>query len=262
MDNDSGGPLSLDNKSVREILLEKHPNGNPMDSSAITLPEFPTQEPHPVIFDQITGSLIRSVALQMEGAPGPPNVDSYAWRRICTSFHRASSDICEALAALARRMCTTYVDPSGLSAFSACRLIALDKCPGVRPIGVGEVVRRIVGKAVLNIIGEEIQEVAGTSQVCAGQQAGCEAAVHAMTQIFEDPHTQAVILVDASNAFNNLNREVALRNILTLCPALSKIIVNTYRDYSKLLLEVRVFSHRRELLKEIPWRWQCMLLPS
>ena len=84
MDNDSGGPLSLDNifdnKSVREILLEKHPNGNPMDSSAITLPEFPTQEPHPVIFDQITGSLIRSVAFQMEGAAGPSNVDSYAWR--------------------------------------------------------------------------------------------------------------------------------------------------------------------------------------
>ena len=50
-------------------------------------------------------------------------------------------------------------------------------------IGVGEVVRKIVGKAVLNIIGDEIQEVTGTSQVCAGQQAGCEAAVHAMTQI-------------------------------------------------------------------------------
>ena len=97
-----------------------------MDSSAITLPEFPTQEPHPVIFDQITGFLIRSVALQMEGA----NVDSYAWRGICTSFHRVYSDICEALA---RRICTTYVDPSGLSAFSACRLIALGKCPGVRP---------------------------------------------------------------------------------------------------------------------------------
>ena len=45
-----------------------------------------------------------------------------------------------------------------------------------------------------------------------------------------------MILVDASNAFNNLNREVTLRNILTLCPALSKIIINTYRDYSKLFV--------------------------
>ena len=31
-----------------------------------------------------------------------------------------------------------------------CRLIALDKNPGVCPIGVGEVVRRIIFKAVLS----------------------------------------------------------------------------------------------------------------
>ena len=34
-------------------------------------------------------------------------------------------------------------------------------------------------------------------KLLAGQLAGCEAAVHAMTQMFEDSHRQAVILVDA-----------------------------------------------------------------
>ena len=37
-----------------------------------------------------------------------------------------------------------YVDPAGLEALAACRLIALDKHPGVRPIGVGECLRRLV----------------------------------------------------------------------------------------------------------------------
>ena len=36
------------------------------------------------------------------------------------------------------------VDPKGLSAFIAGRHIALDKNPGVRPIGMGEVCKRIL----------------------------------------------------------------------------------------------------------------------
>ena len=42
------------------------------------------------------------------------------------------------------------VDPNGLSALLACRLVALDKNPGVRPIGICETVRRIIAKAASN----------------------------------------------------------------------------------------------------------------
>ena len=105
------------------------------------------------------------------------------------------------------------MDPSGLSAFVECRLIALDKCPGVRPIGSGETVRRIIGKAIATTTTEDIQEAAGPLQVCAGHISGCEAAVHAMHRVYESPETEAVILFDASNVFNSLNREAALRNI-------------------------------------------------
>jgi hypothetical protein len=44
---------------------------------------------------------------------------------------------------------------------AACRLIPLDKNPGVRPIRVGEVLRRIVGKAILSVIKPEIVSSAG-----------------------------------------------------------------------------------------------------
>ena len=92
----------------------------------------------------------------------------------------------------------------------ACRLIALDKCPGVRSIGICETVRRIISKAILHATKADLQEAAGPLQLSAGQVARIEAAVQAMKALFQNEHTEAV---DASNAFNSLNRDAALQNI-------------------------------------------------
>ena len=127
-------------------------------------------------------------------------------RRFCSCFKKSSDDLCSSLAAVARKLCTRYIDPVGISAFISGRLIALDKQPRVRPIGIGEVSRRIFGKAVLHTIKTDIQEVAGSLQLCAGQPAGCEAAVHAARQLYSEDDTQGILLVDATNAFNSLNR--------------------------------------------------------
>ena len=62
-----------------------------------------------------------------------------------------------------------------------------------------------------------VQHAVGAIQLCAGQDAGCEAAVHAMKQVFADENTEAIILIDA---FNCLNRQVTLLNCGTVCPAL------------------------------------------
>jgi len=43
-----------------------------------------------------------------------------------------------------------------------------DKNPGVRPIGVGETVRRLIAKVVLSVIHDDIQAAAGPLQLCAG----------------------------------------------------------------------------------------------
>ena len=127
---------------------------------------------------------MRRVALKLHGAAGPSGLDASAWRRMCTSFQTVSDDLCDALSAVARRLCTSFVDPTGLSSFVACRLIALDKNPGVRPIGIGETVCRLIAKAILSIVRDDIQAVAGSLQLCAGQLSGCEAAVHSIRQLY------------------------------------------------------------------------------
>ena len=167
-----------------------------------------------------------SRATASEVATQPP--DAAGWRRICTGFHGASNDLCRAIAALSRRICTTFTDPMGLAALTACRLIPLSKDPGVRPIGICETIRRIIGKAVLKVTKSDIQLAVGSLQLCAGHKAGCEAAIHAMHQIFEDEETEGVLLVDAKNAFNSLNHAAALHNSQILCPSLAPILINIY----------------------------------
>lgn len=136
-----------------------------------------------------------------------------------------------------KKLCTTYVDPRGVAPLTASRLIALDKCPGVLPIGVGETSRRIIGKAILAVIKHDILETAGALQLCAGQEASSEAAIHAMRSVFHDDQSEAVLLVDATNAFNSLNRQAALRNIHYLCPPLATVLTNTYREDIELFID-------------------------
>ena len=129
------------------------------------------------------------------------------------------------------------MDPRGLSSFLACRLIALDKNPGVRPIGICETARRIVAKAVLYVVKSDIQEAAGIRQLCGGQIAGIEAAIHSVLSEFQSEDSEAVLLVDASNAFNSLNREAALHNIRYTCPPLANVLINIYREPTELFVD-------------------------
>ena len=68
----------------------------------------------------------------------------------------------------------------------------------------------------------------GALQTCAGHDVGSEAAIHAMRAIFEDNNTHAVLLVDATNAFNLVNHQDVLHNISILCPSCFTISKNTY----------------------------------
>ena len=91
----------------------------------------------------------------------------------------------------------------------------------------------------MHTVGQDIVVAAGPLQVCAGQAAGCGAAIHAMRDLFCDAGSEAALLVDASNAFNSVNRQAALHNISILCPALSKVLPNTYGAPTHLFLLVR-----------------------
>ena len=105
-----------------------------------------------------------------------------------------------------------------IEALIARRLIPLDKNPGVRPIIIGEVFTRILGNCIMAVTREDVKLAAGNLQKCIGHQAEGEATIHAMKEIFKDKEVQAATLVDATNAFNSINREAMVHNIAVKHP--------------------------------------------
>jgi len=123
-----------------------------------------------------------------------------------------------------------------LQSFLAARLVPLDKQPGIRPIGVGEVLRRISGKLAMAIVKDDVITSGSRVQMCSGQKGGSEAAIHAMRAAFESQAAEAVILVDAANAFNHINRKSLLHNVQVLCPIFSTYVINCYRVPARLFV--------------------------
>ena len=97
-------------------------------------------------------------------------------------------------------------------------------------------VRRIIAKCVAGATKQDIIEASGPPQVCAGLKSGAEAAFHAMHGIFDADDADAVLLIDASKAFNSLNKASALKNVAVLCPTLATCATNTYRAPARLFV--------------------------
>ena len=70
----------------------------------------------------------------------------------------------EKTADFGKNIATKYIDPDLLEPFVACRVIPLNKNTGIRPIGNGEIIRRIVGKTISIFAKENIEEATGPLQ--------------------------------------------------------------------------------------------------
>ena len=71
-----------------------------------------------------------------KGISGPSGLDVDGWRRMLTSreLGTSSTDLRKTFAQLLKRLCIEETEST--TYLTACRLITLDKKPGLRPIGV------------------------------------------------------------------------------------------------------------------------------
>ena len=92
-----------------------------------------------------------------------------------------------------------------------------------RCIAIGNTARHIIARAILVTVRGDIQDAAGP--------------LHSVCESLLQDDTEAALLVDASNAFNSINRLLALHNIRYLCPSISTVLINCYRAPTSLFIE-------------------------
>ena len=174
--------------------------------------------------------------MKTHGSAGPSSLDAHDWRRLLSAFGQTSTNLCKLVSKFAKRLATSIIPPEDLIAYNGCRLVTLDKCPGVRPIGIGEVMCRITGRIIVDCIRQDLTSLGGNMQLCLGQKSGIEHAIHSLRHSFDDPENEAILLIDAKNAFNVLNRRTALENVKALCPSLHVALQKSYTHPSHLYI--------------------------
>ena len=223
---------------VVEKLKEKHPDGQLAEPTALIEGTPPRVEP--VIYEDIDSKMVQEAAKNTSGSGGPTKIDADIWKHLLCSkaFGKHSDELAEEIALTIRRLCTEQIPADDIEFLWASRLVPLmKKDDGVRPIGIGETLRRVMARCVLKVCGEEVQNQAGTLQTCAGMESGIEASIHAVADKFKEETSEGVLLVDAKNAFNLLNIKVAIHNVQHLCPPMYTFLNNSYHQHNKLFLK-------------------------
>uniref|UniRef100_A0A1X7URZ3 Uncharacterized protein n=1 Tax=Amphimedon queenslandica TaxID=400682 RepID=A0A1X7URZ3_AMPQE len=183
---------------VIDTLRSKHPSSQSPHSSTFLQPNEQPSLSHV----KVTGAHISLISQRIQDSTGPGWCDSSHWQDALLRFGTHSRRLCDSVAVLSRCLSNSIFHWDMTQALLVNRSIALDKCPGIQPIRVGETLLHIIGKAVCYVTREDAESICGVSKLCAGLKHGIKGAIHAMNDVFTDNDDHGALMVDARNAFS------------------------------------------------------------
>ena len=151
-------------------------------------------------------------------APGPSGLRAAHLKESITCRDGLAQQTLNALTNFCNVVAAGKLDLACQSSFCGARLFALKKKDGgVRPVAVGEIYRRLVGKCMAALFNPQAATILQPHQLGVKTSGGCEAIIHALQGhlMNEDVHVDDkwVLLVDFKNAFNTLDRQHMLQQV-------------------------------------------------
>ena len=121
--------------------------------------------------------------------------------------------------------------------FVGASLTAFNKTDGgVRPIAVGDTLRRLAAKCATQSVSARFTTIFAPSQLGFGIPGGCEAAAHATRRLINNPRNGDVFLkLDFKNAFNTIRRDHVAECFARQVPELLPFFNLCYKENSLLL---------------------------
>ena len=125
-----------------------------------------------------TGGLMVCRALRAH-TPRRGCVDAADAEEYLVAYEGASNNLRQAMANFCEWLANTSPPWAAYRALMTRRLVALDKEPGTRPVGIGSIWLRCISKLLLEEAKQDGKEACGALQLCAGLEAGIEGGLRA-----------------------------------------------------------------------------------
>ena len=130
----SSGALPEPQQTVRDILIQKHPPGQPAHPETLLQCSL-VQKPYPVLFEQLDEERIQMAALKSQGGAGPSGLDLQGQRRLCASFRKASSDFVQLCSTVDQAYLHYYSGPFGTRTSHSLQASCIGQVPRSMPSG-------------------------------------------------------------------------------------------------------------------------------
>ena len=185
-------------------------------------------------------------SMAMASAPGPDGLRvSHLRQMLSEEVGEEASRLSQTLDLFASVITSGRVPDSIRPYFFGARLVALSKQKGsIRPIAIGQCLRRAICRAVCIQMREVSTKLLEPYQLGDGSRDGATAAAHAARR-FLNSGGCGFVKIDFRNAFNELSRSALLEAVMRLTPELFRLDSCVYGRDSFLFYENDIIRSER-----------------